>query len=353
MLPLNSLPRVSAHIDLQALRHNVQQVRTLCPRSKIMAAVKADAYGHGMVPVANVLAKSGVEALAVACLEEAVALRRAGIDAPIALLEGVLSAEEAHAARALRLQVVLHAPWQLPLLEANTEYWLKIDSGMHRLGFPLAAIPDLKTWRDQRSGFLGWITHFARADEAVDATTQQIRAFEQALGEDPHPRSLANSAGILHWPPARQDWVRPGLMLYGASPTWPQQHGLQPVMTLQSRLIALSEVPAGEAVGYGARFICPETMPVGVVAIGYADGYPRRMPNGTPVWIEGQRASVIGRVSMDMITVDLRGVARANIGDGVELWGKQQPIEAIAEAADTLAYELMCGLTRRVHFEYH
>jgi alanine racemase len=351
------IPRVTATVDLGAIRHNLAQVRRHAPASKVMAAIKADAYGHGAVPVARALAAAGVDAFAVACLEEALVLREAGVDAPIVLLEGVLSAGEAEESARLGLQIVVHEAWQLELLPAKPlSLWIKLDSGMNRLGFPLAAARALhaqvlsqNAWR-----LAGWMTHLACADEAANPMTmRQIEAFERAVAGLPGERSIANSAGLLAWPQARVDWVRPGLMLYGASPLAGKtgaELGLQPAMRVETRLIAVHEIEAGGTVGYGATYRCPERMRVGVAAVGYADGMHRALPSGAPVLIHGRRAPMIGRVSMDMITVDLRGVPEARVGDSVMLWGKNLPAEEIAACAGTLAYELFCGLTNRVHF---
>ena len=352
------VPRVTATVDLGAIRHNLAQVRRHAPASKVMAAIKADAYGHGAVPVARALAAAGVDAFAVACLEEALVLREAGVDGAIVLLEGVLSGDEAEESARLGLQVVVHEAWQLELLPAQRPLplWIKLDSGMNRLGFPLAAARALhariaaqKSWR-----LAGWMTHLACADEAGNPmTARQIEAFGRAVEGMPGERSIANSAGLLAWPRARVDWVRPGLMLYGASPLPGKtgaELGLEPAMRVESRLIAVHEVEAGASVGYGATYRCPERMRIGVAAVGYADGVHRALAQGTPVLVHGRRAPMVGRVSMDMITLDLRGVPEAQVGDSVMLWGKNLPAEEIAACAGTLAYELFCGLTNRVHF---
>lgn len=357
-------PRVTATVDLTAIRHNLKRVREIAPRSKVMAAVKADAYGHGAVAVARALEAGGVDALAVACMEEAMKLREAHLlTTPITLLEGVISIEEAALAVYERLQVVVHDHWQIALLEqlpvsAEVQVWFKLDSGMHRLGFPLVDVPLLvqalqahPNWR-----FQGWITHLACADEPDNpATSQQMAAYQTALQGVAGPRSIANSAGLLAWPDARVDWVRPGLMLYGASPLpgkTGRDLGLKPALTLQSRLIAIREYAANEPIGYGQTWRTPERMPIGVVAVGYADGVHRGLPSGTPMLVGGQRVPLVGRVSMDMVTVDLRGVAGAAVGDTVTLWGDSLPAEEIAGYAHTIAYELFCGLTQRVRFRY-
>lgn len=354
-------PRVTATIDLAAIRHNLGRVRAFAPGAKVMAAIKADAYGHGAVPVGRALQDAGVDAFAVACLEEALVLREAGLSAPITLLEGVLSLQEAEAASRLHLSVVVHDFWQLELLlqlppERPLALWFKLDSGMHRLGFPLAAAQQLAASLQQRPAWslAGWMTHLACADETGNPMTpRQLEAFGQAVEELPGPRSIANSAGLIAWPQARADWVRPGLMLYGSSPLPGKigtDLGLIPAMAVESRLIAVHELEAGEAVGYGATFRCPERMRVGVVAVGYADGVHRILPTGAPVLIHGHRVPIVGRVSMDMITVDLRQLPQAQVGDAVLLWGPGLPAEEVAGWAGTLAYELFCGLTNRVHF---
>lgn len=357
------IPRVTATVDLSAIQHNLQVVRGLAPRSRVMAAVKADAYGHGAVPVSRALEAAGVDALAVACLEEAMALRQAHVIAPIALLEGVISGEEAALAVYERLQIVVHEHWQIALLEALPDsaqlaLWFKLDTGMHRLGFPPQDVPRLvevlrrhPNWKLE-----GWMTHLACADEPdSDFTARQLQRFETALAGVPGPRSTANSAGIIAWPQARTDWVRPGLALYGCSPL-PQVSaaslGLRPAMTLDSRLIAVREFAAGEGIGYGRSYVCPASMPIGVVAVGYADGMHRAFRNGTPLLIGDRRVTLAGRVSMDMITVDLRDAPAAKVGDPVRLWGPELPAEEVAAYAGTLAYELFCGLTQRVHFRH-
>lgn len=358
----HSVARVTATIDLAAIRHNLARVRAYAPGAQIMAAVKADGYGHGAVPIARALVAAGAEALAVACLEEAIALREAGIVAPITLLEGVLSEAEAREAARLHLQIVVHDPWQLALLEtlqdAQLAVWFKLDSGMHRLGFAPSAVPLLDAALQQRPAWklCGWMTHLACADEVDNPMTrQQIEQFDAAVGLRGGPRSIANSAGLIAWPQARRDWVRPGLMLYGASPLPGKSAaalGLRPVMNLESRLLSVHDVMAGETVGYGATYRCERDMRIGVVAIGYADGVDRILPSGTPVLVRGERVPMVGRVSMDMITVDLSTLPQARVGDPVRLWGEGLPAEEIAEYAQTLAYELFCGLTRRVKFCY-
>lgn len=350
----------TAHIDLQALRHNLARARQAAPRCLIAAAVKADGYGHGLVRVARTLAAA--DALAVACIEEALELRESGIAKPILLLEGVFESSELSLCSRLGLALVVHHASQLAMLERARperplQTWLKVDTGMHRLGF--APSEAKQSW--QRLGNcsavaspIPLISHLAKADERHDDyTLQQLHTFKEVTTGLPGVRSLANSAATLGWPETHFDWVRPGLMLYGASPfvdTLAEEEGLQPVMTLSTRLIAVKRLARGEPVGYGGAWTCPEDMPVGVAAIGYGDGYPRHAPSGTPVLVNGHRVALAGRVSMDMLGLDLRNYPQARVGDPVVLWGKGLPIEIIARAAHTIPYTLMCGVKARVRF---
>lgn len=353
---------VRARIDLEALRHNLQQVRTAAPRSKVMAIVKANGYGHGLAEVARALEHA--DGFGVARLEEALALREAGIHKPVVLLEGFLDVRELEAAEHARLELVLHSDYQLELLEAARpghplRVWVKLDTGMHRLGFAPERFGEIR----QRLQDLACVqqppaclSHFACADERANpATEAQRQCFEAALEGQDGERSLANSAGLLGWPEAAYGWVRPGIMLYGVSPfvdALGAELGLRPVMTLETRLIAVRELHKGDAIGYGGSWVCPEDMRVGVAAIGYGDGYPRHAAAGTPVLVNGRRMALVGRVSMDMITLDLRGHEDARVGDRVVLWGEGLPVEDVARAADTIAYELLTGITGRVRLEY-
>lgn len=350
-----------AQIDLQALQHNFRRVRQHAPRSRIMAIIKANAYGHGLVPVAQAL--RAADAFGAACPDEAVALREAGFDQRIVLLEGLFSADDIGLINGYRLDVVVHHPAQLDLLEGGglmrpLDVWLKIDSGMHRLGFApgetaaasarIAAVPQAATLR--------YMTHFACADEpGNEHTRQQARVFSESVQSLAGERSLANSAAILAWPDTHAEWVRPGIMLYGASPLaghTAAQLDLLPVMTLATRLIAVNRHRQGEAIGYGGTWTCPEDMSIGVAAVGYGDGYPRHAPSGMPVLVNGSRAPLVGRVSMDMICIDLRAHPDARVGDEVILWGRDLPVDEVAAMAGTISYELLCGVNRRVHFEY-
>lgn len=350
-----------ARISLPALQHNFNQVREAACSSRIMAVIKANAYGHGLVSVAQALPDA--DAFGVVSVDEAIALREAGFDRRIVLLEGIFGADELALINGYRLDVAVHHPGQVELLEAGRltrplTIWLKIDTGMHRLGFrPVevqALAERLRSIRLVES--ICFFSHFARADERNEHFTgDQLEVFNRALGDAQGERSLANSAAVLAWPGTHYEWVRPGLMLYGASPL--QGHtaselDLQPVMTLGTQLIAINHCQGGDCVGYGGDWICPEAMDIGVAAIGYGDGYPRHTRSGTPVLVNARAAALIGRVSMDMICIDLRNHPDAKVGDEVVLWGEGLPVEVVADAADTISYELLSGISSRVQMEY-
>lgn len=347
-------------INLSALQHNLAQVRALAPHSKVMAIVKADAYGHGITRVARVL--KAADAFGVACLEEARDLREAGITHPVVLLEGPYSSAEMDEISALNLDIVVHDETQVSILEnvkiaRPVAAWLKIDSGMHRLGFlPEATRPIWQRLNNCAAvaGNIRLMTHLANASLRNDAMTRaQLDCFLSVTGNISAEKSIANSAGVIAYPGSHVDWIRPGLMLYGASPmndSTSREENLLPVMTLESELIAIKTVRANEAVGYGATWRCPEDMLVGVVAAGYGDGYPRHAPSGTPVVVNGRKVALIGRASMDMLTVDLRTQPDASVGDPVVLWGEGLPVEEIANHAGTIPYELLCGVHKRLQF---
>ncbi|MBX9712959.1 MAG: alanine racemase [Pseudomonadaceae bacterium] len=344
-----------ALIDLAALRHNYQLARQ-CSGGKALAVVKADAYGHGAVVCAQAL-QAEADGFAVACIEEALELRAAGIDQPILLLEGFFEASELALIDQHQLWCVVHSLWQLDAIEQARlnrplRVWLKLDSGMHRVGlFPeqyQAAYQRL-----QASGKVDKIvlmTHFARADELdCTRTEEQLAVFNAAREGLQAEVSLRNSPAILGWPQVPSDWVRPGIMLYGATPFEQVQAlaaQLKPVMTLQSKIISVRELPVGEPVGYAARFVAERPTRVGVVAMGYADGYPRHAPTGTPVAVDGQLTRIIGRVSMDMLTVDLTDLPQAGLGSRVELWGAQVLASDVAAQAQTIPYQIFCNLRR-------
>lgn len=349
-----------ALIDLAALRHNLKRVRELAPKSRVMAVVKANAYGHGLALTAQALA--GADAFAVASLDEAQIVRRAGLSNPVVLLEGVFSEQELEEAAQWDCELVVHDDYQLKLIEKSRlkgqlGVWLKVDTGMNRLGFPPAALPDV--WKRLTKAKavkqpLRLMTHFASADEVSNPKTlAQLEAFTAATAGFEAERSIANSAGILAWPQSHADWVRPGSMLYGASP-FPTKtgadDGLKAVMTMETALIAVKKLRKGESVGYGGAFVAPEDMALGIAAIGYGDGYPRHAPSGTPVLVKGQRVPLVGRVAMDMIALDLRNLPGAKVGDRVVAWGPELPVEEIARAAGTIPLELLCGVTQRVKF---
>ena len=344
-----------ALIDLAALRHNYRLARELGGR-KALAVVKADAYGHGAVRCAQAL-EGEADGFAVACIEEALELREAGIRAPILLLEGFFDTDELALIDAHDLWCVVQAEWQIDAIERARPskpftLWLKLDSGMHRLGLAAAdyraSLQRLQTMPQVREVVA--MTHFARADELDCARTdEQLTLFHQVCDELRLPASLGNSPALLGWPSAQGEWARPGLMLYGATPfagPHPVADRLQPVMTVSSKVIGVRELPPGEPVGYGARFVTRRPSRIGVVALGYADGYPQLAPNGTPVAIDGRPGELVGRVSMDMLTVDLTDHPAAGLGSEVELWGRQVPVSELALHSENSAYQLLCGLKR-------
>lgn len=348
MSPSSNRRAAYADIDLSALRHNLGRVRERAPGSRVMAVVKADAYGHGMAEVVQALGRA--DAFAVATVMEAIALRALAPDRTVVALQGPHTQDEARLAVAAGIQVVIHAWEQLDLLVRLREgghgaLWLKVDTGMHRLGFAPEELDRVWGRLGRLAGVrpIGHMTHLARADEPGSAETdRQIRRFEGAVKGRPGLQSIANSGGVLHYPDSHRDWVRPGIMLYGCSPLAMPDQALKPVMTLRAPIVQIKRCGAGEPVGYGGAFICPEDMPVGVAGIGYADGYPRHAPNGTPVLVGGRQAPLAGRVSMDMITVDLRGIPGVSVGDEVVLWGSGLPVEEVARRAGTIGYELLC-----------
>ncbi len=344
-----------ALIDLNALRHNYRIARQLSG-ARALAVIKADAYGHGAVRCAQAL-EAEADGFAVACIEEALVLREAGIKAPVLLLEGFFEASELALIVQHDLWCVVHSLWQLEAIEqtrlaAPINVWLKLDSGMHRVGLHPKDY-QAAYQRLQASGKVAKIvlmSHFARADELdSDASNEQVAVFQAARQGLNAEISLRNSPALLGWPQIPSDWGRPGIMLYGATPfETPNAEAdrLQPVMTLKSRVISVRELPAGEPVGYGARFISPRPTRVGVVAMGYADGYPRHAPTGTPVVVAGKRSQLIGRVSMDMLCIDLTDVPEAGLGSPVELWGKRVLASEVAAQAGTIPYQIFCNLRR-------
>jgi len=351
-----------AEINTQALRNNLEQARNAAPDRSVMAVIKANAYGHGLVGVAQALEQA--DGFAVACYAEAQQLRAAGIQKSILLLHGVTTAAELIQAQQSGLELVIHSSSQIDLLEqaGNTtpvKVWLKVDTGMHRLGVTLREAQ--ACWQrllacEIVDGPPRLMTHLANADNVDDQATQrQVNRFYDLSMAAEAECSIANSAGILAWPTSHADWIRPGIMLYGVSPFSSSEgslSGLQPVMTLTSELIVVKALLKGATVGYGGTWECPEDMPVGIVSIGYGDGYPRHAASGTPVLVNGQRVPLIGRVSMDMLCVDLRTVPEAHVGDSVTLWGEGLAVEEVARYAGTIGYELLCQLTGRVVFDF-
>lgn len=358
------MPAAYAVLDLEAAADNLKRVRHYAPGAKIMAVIKANGYGHGLLRIADAL--QNADAFAVARVDEGVRLRKAGIKNRIAVLEGFTCAEELAELLSYGLEAVVHCFGQLEMLESRTEQggcaiWLKLDTGMNRLGFKpkeVNAVYQRLTRCSIISQPISLMTHLANADDKQDSTTlKQISLFNDTLAafapclSPENERSIANSAGILAWKEALTDWVRPGVMLYGISPfpdNTGEQLGLRPIMGLYSRLIAVRPITIGDKVGYSGAWVCEKPTTLGVVAIGYGDGYPRYAKAGTPVLVNGQRVPLIGRVSMDMITVDLETQPDAKPGDPVTLWGDGLAVEEIAFCAETIPYTLVCGVTQRV-----
>lgn len=344
-----------ARIDLGALRHNYRLARELGGR-RALAVLKADAYGHGAARCAQAL-EAEADGFAVACIEEALELRAAGIRAPILLLEGFFDADELALIDEHELWSVVAADWQLEAIARSQprhpyRLWLMLDSGMHRLGFApdawQVAAAKLRVLPQVESVIAA--THFARADELDSRrTAEQLATFQATSAGSGLPVSISNSAAVLGWPDAQSEWARPGLMLYGANPfraAHPVARRLRPVMTVEAEVIGVRTIDIGEPVGYGAHFVARRPTRVGVVAFGYADGYPQLAPNGTPVRIDGKPGELIGRVSMDMLTVDLTDHPQAGIGSLVELWGTQVSIDEVATRAGRTSYDVLCALKR-------
>lgn len=342
-----------ARISSSALAHNLAIARRHAGDAKILSVIKASAYGHGLARAALALAAS--DGYAVLSIDEAVQLRQMGIEKPILMLEGPFDAEDMKACFEFNLMPVLHSPHQLEWLTQPGEplsLFLKFNSGMNRLGFPLADLEKIVEYVKAKPAVsqLTLMTHFATADEDFGIDWQWHRFLEKAQPAG-LPICVANSAALLRYPETRRDWVRAGIMLYGASPfadLSAEQLGLKPAMTLLSQIIALQDLKPGEAVGYGLTYMADEATRVGIVACGYADGYPRHAPTGTPVLVNGRRTRTLGRVSMDMLAVDLKDVPEAGIGSPVVLWGEGLPVEDVARSAGTISYELLCALAPRV-----
>lgn len=347
-----------AIIDLSAICQNYRLAKSLAPLSNAVAVIKADAYGHGAVRVALAM-ESEVPAFGVACIEEAIELRDAGVQKPILLLEGFFTADELSVIAEKNFWTAIHSQQQIRVLQeaklaAPVNVWLKLDSGMHRLGFESSeyrqAYECLRACGNVAD--VVFMSHLSCADELDKPhTRQQAALFDQTVSGLAAQHSIANSPATLGWPELHRDWIRPGLMLYGASP-FEHAHAnadqLVAAMTLESEVIAIHDLSAGEAVGYAASFVCDKNTRVGTVAIGYGDGYSRYAGTGTPVMVHGQRTRIIGRVSMDMCAVDLTGLADIEVGSRVELWGRQLSINEVARHCGTIPYTLFTGVTKRV-----
>ncbi|OKP29366.1 catabolic alanine racemase DadX [Serratia fonticola] len=352
------MPRpITATLHLAALTNNLQVVRRFAPSAKIWAVVKANAYGHGLQHVWRSLGENS-DGFALLDLAEAVLLRESGWQGPILLLEGFFQPADLMLIDRYRLTTAVNSDWQLQAiaearLQAPLDVYLKLNSGMNRLGFaPERLHSAWLTAKELRNiGSITLMSHFATADGA-EGVTEQMAVIDRATAAVDLPRCLANSAATLWHPQTQGEWVRPGVILYGASPSGNWQDiadtGLQPAMTLSSKIIGIQQLQAGDRVGYGWRYAASGAQRIGVVACGYADGYPRHAPTGTPVWVDGILTHTVGSVSMDMMTVDLTPCPQATIGTDVELWGRKLPVDDVAAAAGTLGYELLTALAARV-----
>ena len=348
---------ISARIDTSALRHNLHVIRQHSRGARTMAVVKANAYGHGLLTVITALDEA--DGFAVASIDEALQIRQTGWTKPVLLLEGIFSEDELPLCRQHRLSMVVHNRQQLDFLQqAGSEplppLFLKLNSGMNRLGFTPADFGSaLHSLRQLPSiTEINLTSHFATADEP-SGIHQQMQVINSAFAGLAYPRSLANSAAIFRYPDSHADWVRPGIALYGASPfpdSTGSQLGLRPAMTLTSRIIAVQTLQTGDALGYGQLWLADRPSRVGIVACGYADGYPRHATTGTPIWIAGHTTRTLGRVSMDMLFADLTDLpATVGLGSEVVLWGEQLPVEQVARTAGTISYELLCARAPRVN----
>ncbi|MEW9797459.1 alanine racemase [Alteromonas sp. CYL-A6] len=347
--------QTQAIIHADAIIDNFHVLKALAPDSQNMAVIKADAYGHGAVSVARILRELSPR-FAVAIIEEAITLREAGITAPIVVLEGPHQMRECRLARQNNCIMVMHSEQQLQWASecddaSRPAVWIKVDSGMHRLGFALDVVPDmLRRYAGVIDEETVLVTHLASADDIdSDFTRQQLDAFAAVAKKAGLPVSIANSPATIAWPDSRGHWNRLGVALFGSGPALPQGCApLKPAMTLRSSIIALRTVPKGETVGYGQAWTASRDSVIATVGIGYADGYPRHCPNGTPVMVNGQVAGLAGRVSMDMITIDVTDIPDVKPGDRVELWGENILIDEVARHAGTIGYELMTRVSARV-----
>lgn len=345
-------------LDLAAVRHNLAAIRVRVAEARVLAVIKADAYGHGLLRIARAL--DSVEGFAVARLDEALSLRQAGLRQRIVVLQGFVESGELESMSRHALEPVIHSGFQVEMLERvegfdSLPVWMKLDTGMHRLGF----LPEEFEPFHRRLGQCPCVqqpvhlmTHLSSADDCDSpATPQQLNTFRSSLEGVSGERSMANSAAILAWNQAHSRWIRPGIVLYGVSPFTDRtgsMEGLKPVMTFHTRLIAVKSLKPGARVGYGGDWVCTRPTRMGIAAVGYGDGYPRHAVSGTPVLVSGQRVPLIGRVSMDMINLDLTDCPDAVAGDPVMLWGEELPVEEVARHANTIPYALLCGITQRV-----
>ncbi|WP_299876382.1 alanine racemase [uncultured Cocleimonas sp.] len=353
--------RITIHPE--ALQHNLKRARECAPNSKVFSVIKANAYGHNSVATAGTLYPN-TDAFAVSCVPEAVVLREGSIDLPIKILQGHQNNDDLNIAADLNLRLMVHEERQLTLLDQYSnkgkknhrfDITLKVDSGMHRLGFQPDRIHDLYTKLKNHPHVnpdnLMLATHFSSADEPDKETTlDQVKTFNKACEGINAPKSLCNSAGVLVWKDAHADWVRPGIMLYGSSPFSDKDKDsdsfdLQAAMTFEAPVISVHTLKKGDCIGYSATWQCPKDMQVAVIACGYADGYPRHAASGTPVWINGKTTELLGRVAMDMIVVnaDDHKENPIKVGDWAELWGKNLSVDSIAEKAETIPYEILCN----------
>lgn len=344
-------------IHPEALQHNLLQAKKAAPNSKVMAVIKANAYGHGAVETAGILYQIA-DAYAVSCINEAIELRDAKIDHPITVLQGPQNDTDLRIADSQKLRLVIHHQSQLSLLDnfsglSSTGFniTIKLDTGMHRLGFePEQAESLYKKLKNHplvNPCMIQLMTHLCCADDLENsATRQQIEQFKQATDALKVEKSIANSAGILGWAESHTEWIRPGIMLYGSSPfvySSDKKIDLKTTMTFSAPVITIKNLKKGDSIGYGATWQCPHDMTVGVIACGYADGYPRHAVSGTPVWLNGKEAPLVGRVSMDMIVVNLSQHEDVRVGDFAELWGQNLSVDTVAHYAETISYELLCN----------
>lgn len=352
-----------AILSTENLLHNLSVIKARAPGAQILAMVKANAYGHGLRSVSLRLEKQ-VDGLGVACIEEAVALRKVGIKIPITLMEGVFEPDELLIAACEKFPVVFHEPTQLEwlaraVLPIKIVAWLKVDTGLGRLGFSL----DQAAWAYEQLARsphvvqpIGIMSHFGCADLKDHPANQlQQKRFMEFVAGKPGPKSFSNSAALFQFPDAQYEVIRPGAALYGVSPiagVSAADLGLKPVMTMQTRLIAVRFARRGSTIGYGARYTCPEDMPIGVIAMGYGDGLPRTTRDGAPVLVNGRRCAFVGRVSMDMAMIDLRNCSTARVGDLVVLWGEGMPLEELAQFTDHIAYDILTGVQPRIKFHW-